>query len=147
MNRTYELAPWADVLYSGDVRFWADYDPKFAGLQVCGECRCGGREFVDVRAWLPATSELHLSGSQALVYAASWGCSKIILTGFDLQGGHWHADHNSPNLPASSFDQKIEGLRNLAPDLKEFGVRVINATPAGALNCFERMDLQDALSD
>lgn len=148
VNRTYELAPWADVLYSGDARFWSSYQPNFAGMKVCGDCDCEdkGRHFADARAWLPDTCEMHISGAQALVYTAAWGANPIILTGFDMWGGHWHADHNAPLIPESSFAQRIVGFRKLKADLDALGVCVINATPGSALGCFEGMDLHDALT-
>lgn len=150
VNRTWELAPWADVLYSGDPRFWRDYDTAgFEGLKVAGAKTDTvhtvpddfGGVFDDVLAWLPKCARLHLSGSQAIVYAACWGARRIVLTGFDMLGGHWHGEHNS--APRSSYAENAEGLEMLAAEL--VGVEIVNCSRQTAVRRIPRARLEDVI--
>ncbi len=90
------------------------------------------------------------SGFQAVNLALLWGCKTIVLIGFDMQstGGkhHFFGDHppgigqaNQP--PFSKMIRFFERASTRLPD----GVRIINATPGSALQCFEIMELADAL--
>jgi hypothetical protein len=75
----------------------------------------------------------------------------VIPTGFDMQHTdgkrHDHADHPAPlhNFSAGMPGLCLEKFRVLAPQIKAAGCRVINATRQTALDCFERMELCDAL--
>lgn len=152
VNRTWKLCPWADVLYSGDPRFWQDYDTSgFEGLKVVG-CRQNGEDSVpqslgeteDVKAWLPRGNVgLHLSGTQALLYAARWGAARVLLTGFDMAGGHWHADHNQ-RMPVD-WPVHVAGLAGLAAGLNAMGCQVINCTPHPAVDFCPKAELQAVL--
>lgn len=152
VNRTWKLCPWADVLYSGDPRFWHDYDTSdFAGLKVVG-CRSDGDKVVpdslgeteDVKAWLPVGDTwLHQSGTQAIVYAASWGAARVLLTGFDLAGGHWHADHNLNQRV--DWPKHVAGLAGLVAGLNAMGCEVLNCSRRPAVNFCPESDLGEAL--
>lgn len=152
VNRTWMLCPWADVLYSGDPRFWRDYDTsKFRGLKVVG-CRQNGEDSVpeklgeteDVKAWLPTGDVwLHTSGTQAVIYAARWGASRVLLTGFDMAGGHWHEDHNQ-HLDVD-WPKHIAGLAGVAAGLGAMGCEVLNCSRSPAVNFCPASDLGEAL--
>lgn len=144
VNRTWELAPWADVFYSGDRRFFEQHgDPEFKGLKVTGDEYRSGYKFADAKKWLPASTWLHNSGAQALVYAVAWGARRVALTGFDMAPGHWHAENPNWNPKESTFAKFISGLSALAPDLAERGVEVFNCSRRSALTCFPTAALRD----
>lgn len=142
INRTWELCPWADVLYSSGASFWREHDPDFGGLKVAGGVKWPGTVYDDVNAWLPADKGLRNSGAQAIVYAEAWGASRILLTGFDMQGKHWHPCHKDGN-PYVRFPVFRVGLGLLA---KEMNIPVINCSRETALACFPRMTIDEALA-
>ena len=89
------------------------------------------------------------SGYQAINLAYLFGAVKIVLLGFDMQrtGGlsHWHGNHPAAinrDLPVTTFLKKFP---DLARDLEAEGVEVINATRETALECFKKVDLEEAL--
>jgi hypothetical protein len=87
------------------------------------------------------------SGYQAINLAYLFGAVRIVLLGFDMQykGGlvHWHGDHPmaiNRECPVRSFVKKFP---RLADDLKSEGVEVLNATRETALDCFQKIGIED----
>jgi len=90
------------------------------------------------------------SGFGALMLAIAMGASPIYLLGFDLkcdQNTHWHNGYPGQN----AFDQnrKNESFRELfdefAPALGKIGFKIINLNPDSALECFEKMTVNEVL--
>lgn len=77
------------------------------------------------------------------------GAKKMILLGFDMQetGGksHWHGNHPGALNRHSPYKSWIPNFERLARDLRDAGVDVVNATRETALNCFKKVNLEDAL--
>lgn len=89
------------------------------------------------------------SGYQAINLAYLMGASRIVLLGFDMQktGGksHWHGDHPSGLNRQSPLKSFAKNFPALAKDLSAAGVEVVNATRETALECFPKIQLEDAL--
>ena len=91
------------------------------------------------------------SGHQAIGLAVLWGASRILLLGFDMAATrgrlHWHADHNDKTLgnPCDFAAWRLR-LAQAMPDLRRFGVEVINCSRETQLHCFERRSLAHALA-
>lgn len=166
VNCTWQLVPWADVMYAGDSGWWDRYGADAADFQ-------GERWTRDEMAALKY--RLHLvrkregkglcrergfvhtggnSGFQAVNLAWHFGARRIVLLGFDMHrknGGHWHGEHHDtrgrPMLSAPSTHITI--WRNefdaMAFDLRAEKVEVLNATEGSALTCFPKVDLARAL--
>jgi hypothetical protein len=87
------------------------------------------------------------SGAGAIVTAALGGASKIILLGYDCQktGGksHWHGDHPKHLGNAS----RIDGWKQKFSELSKYyaKIEILNASRETALECFPRVELEDAL--
>lgn len=166
INDTIKLAPWADVHYACDVRWWQTYArlpevQTFGGKRVC--LKCPGMEppdGVEPQEWRDGaglgTEIIHTgsnSGYQAINYAYLQGARTIVLLGYDMQltdgKTHHHGDHpaglNNPN--ARTLANWVPKFRKLAQDLRDRGVRVINCTRATALRCFAQMPLERALDE
>jgi hypothetical protein len=157
VNNNWERAPWADALYACDGKWWRQYQPDFAGQKWAYEDP-GRDDVTRVRGIAGASlgadpSHIKLgnnSGFQAINLAYHFGCDRIVLLGFDMQGGHWHAPHREtsggtmtdPSAANLSFWRK--GLHRLAGDLSQRGVRLINASRETALK-IERMTIVEAL--
>lgn len=160
IGNTGELAPFADVLYSGDASWWRHYGHRyasFAGRRVA--LAMGGLpEGVE---GLPYRNEPglglgvihtgHNSGYQAINLAFLEGATTIVLLGYDMQHTdgkrHWHDDHPAPlgNFCSGMPELCRQRFPPLASDLAARGVRVLNASRQTALACFERIPLPDAL--
>lgn len=161
--RVPAFAPWADVLYAADTRWWLTYKDRalaFPGTKVTIRDRNGLPDCVEllqVSATFPFDSRpTHLvtggnSGYQAVHLAVHYGVKRIILLGFDMKEGlnnrrHWFGNH-----PGS-----LNARGNFAPWLRQFkafgsvlehklGVEVINCTTDTALKCFRQARLEEVL--
>lgn len=90
------------------------------------------------------------SGYQAINLAYLMGASSVVLLGYDMGNtsvkSHWHGDHPgelNKQLPTALWLEKFPAL---AADLKYEGVKVVNATRETALTCFDRLPLEEALT-
>lgn len=90
------------------------------------------------------------SGAAAISLAAERGAVTIILLGYDCQAtngmAHWHGNHPPTLGNARSMGIWAESFGKLAKALQSRGVRVLNASRATALTCFDRIDLETALA-
>jgi hypothetical protein len=153
INNTFQLAPWADMLYAADVKWWTFTDWKsFAGLKVT----CDVTVFKDLlhlrhtgdKGFDPDPGCVRTgrnSGYQAIHIAAHAGCKRILLCGFDMRGGHWHGPHKRPlRDDGNVYARWIPHFATLKPELDRRGIEVINCTPGSALKCFSMMALDEA---
>jgi hypothetical protein len=93
----------------------------------------------------------HNSGYQAINLAVLAGAKTIILLGYDARepeagnASHWFGNH--PRIePQSVFALYRQACKAGAASIKAAGVRVINCSPGSAIDAFEKMELQNALS-
>ena len=119
VNESYQLCPWAEVLYSCDGAWWQLRHSKingFAGLKLCFDAprgdppqkinkivvaKHGDDKYVnDFLFSDPGVvgSGGH-SGFQMINLSAQFGATGIMLVGFDMDSGsgiHWHGQHPVP---------------------------------------------------
>jgi len=164
INNSWALAPWADLLYAADYKWWKSVDglPEFRGLKMAGEKRAReefeGIEYLAVSRddRLDLSADLKVgsgsnSGFQMLNAAAvKFHCRKIILVGFDMRldmGLHWHGPHpKGMNNPSErNIGRMRRAMENAAKPLAALGVTVINASPVSALENYPKMAFEDAL--
>lgn len=160
INNTFQLAlSWADMVYAADAAWWAKYHAgtaQFQGLKVsCSETpfvdvlrvQYSGRDGFDVNPAYIRTGGN--SGYQAIHIAAHAGCTRILLCGFDMRGGHWHGRHESPlrEHGEAIYDRWLARFATLAPALEERGIEVINCTPNSALKVWPFQPLEEALHE
>lgn len=155
------MAPWADVLFAADIKWWNHYQDralKFEGRKVCIVHR---RNFPQVYS-LQRSSELvfdprptHLvfggnSGYMALHLAVHFGAKRILLCGYDMKdsGGrkHWFGNHSGKLNSKARYHYWIRSFDRLAPRLAKMKVEVINCSTNTALRCFPRTTLEKALN-
>lgn len=89
------------------------------------------------------------SGAGAVSLAVHGGAQRIVLLGYDCQHTdgrtHWHGDH-PPQLGNARVVKKWpDRFRRLARSLDP-GICVLNATRETALDCWPRMNLEEALA-
>lgn len=167
INDAWRLAPWADVLYACDGRWWRKHGgvTDFKNLKVT---LSNGAD--QVRAWPEievlentGTEGLEVSprglrtgrngGYQAINLAVHLGARRILLLGYDMKADargrtHWFGDHEDwptrPNLYRDVFLPHFEGL---AHALDALGVATVNCTPGSALEVFPKASLEQTLAD
>lgn len=156
INDAWRLAPWANVLYACDGRWWNYHigavrdgfrgslwtqDEKaaqeFEINRVIGRSE-PGISFKDV---------IHFgmnSGFQALNLAIIWGAKEIILLGYDMKSNgkqHFFGDHPKGVDSPRPFNKFIDAYNFAAPMIEKAGINVINCSPDTALTCFKRQSL------
>lgn len=139
VSNSYTVAPWADVLASVDLKWWANYRQalKFEGEKICkSEYARVVKQFRPPELLAGCNSGLY-----AMLKAKHMGASSIFLLGFDMQGTHFFGKHPEPlnNTTSARFQQHINQFN------KWDGPKVINCTPGSALKKFEMGRIQDIL--
>ena len=154
VNNAYQVAPWADVLYAADDKWWSWHKgaPTFAGLKyTIAPTR---------RAWpglvvLRNTGQHGLerdpsglrtglnSGYQAIGLAVHLGASRIVLLGYDMMGDHYFGSH--PDKTRPPFAPCLKAFATLPGPLAEAGVEVVNATRRTALKTFPCVPIDTVL--
>jgi len=94
------------------------------------------------------------SGFGALMLAIALGCRRIGLLGFDLKvkeekgrkKTHWHKGYS---YSSSNLERKLDAFRKCFEEFYSTiagqGIKVVNLNPDSALQCFEKMSLENFL--
>lgn len=155
------LAPWADILFAGDAKWWHCYKDralKFPGRKVClrpslpfpqvYSLKQSHKQVFDERPQFLVQGGN--SGYMALHLAVHLGAKRIILLGFDMgfkgKQRHWFGNHPPRLNSRPNFTRWIHAFGKLAPVLQKKGIQVINCTPTTALRCFKKAPLEMALN-
>lgn len=162
VNNSWQLAPWAELLYAADGRWWDAYPAArdFAGLKVTAEPAAAQRHGLHRVTVLEGEQAHRIStepgvlghgghgGFQAINLAVQLGARTILLVGIDLQGEHWHGDHQPPlrNPKPGKLALWRDRLDAQAGRLAELGVEILVASPGSALTAYRRASLEEALA-
>lgn len=161
INTTFQLALWADVLYGCDLEWWNSVSgaPDFTGEKWTVNRKAADKwklNFIQGRGGNGLSLEdgmIHHgsnSGFQAMNLAVLWGAKKIVMLGFDMKPSadglrHWHGEHPQGVRRRSDYQVFAKFFELAAPQFKEIGVKVINATRDTALSCFETATLESVI--
>jgi hypothetical protein len=97
------------------------------------------------------------SGASAINVAYHLGAKLIVLLGFDMKSAgdapedmNWHTDHltmglNKNNPKQNIFKRFLQCFPDIAVDADTLGIKIINANPDSAIDCFETMALEEAM--
>lgn len=148
-NQSFDCAPWADVIWGSDYKWWREYWARIESLPGRkltvrqGEVHRGVDHleishavFDDRPEYLSCGGN---SGYAALCLAAKLGASRMLLYGFDMRkvNGRARRFDYPPDLNANGrYQHWAANFDRLAPQLKARHVSVINCTPGSALRCF-----------
>jgi hypothetical protein len=152
------MAPWADVLYAADCKWWRHYADRalaFQGIKVTIKNTVPWPEVYSLKQSTEYGSfdprPTHLvsggnSGYQALHLAVHFGATRILLLGFDMMEGrnrrrHWFGSHPGRLDSRGNFSTWLRAFEKFARVLNEMNVEVINCTAETALRSFRRMPL------
>jgi hypothetical protein len=151
-NTTYQMARWADVLFACDARWWRHYHEDvtatFPGrkLTVDYVMEYLGVESLCASPWFQRYGN---TGACAVSFGIAGNPDRVVMLGYDCQRKngevHWHGDHPKGFTNGKSIALWPNIFRKVARQAEHAGVEVINASRVTALNCFERMELEDAL--
>lgn len=162
INRSFRLAPWANVLYFCDRHWWILDGPevlaKFDGLIVSVSQTIHPRvklmRNTGVSGLAHSPTDLKHgtnSGYQAINLAFHFGVKKIVLLGYDMRvvNGETHAHGGYGTEPAvmSHILEKrmLPYFPMLVEPLRLAGVEVVNATEGSMLDCWPRVKLSEIL--
>lgn len=170
VNTSYQLAPWADILYFCDEAWygwWRDSESfrNFGGIKVALQNarswewdkeikvleNYGGPEaqtgLCEIRDGVYTGRN---SGNQAIQLAAHLGAKRILLLGFDMRADgprtHWHMTHRRPTPPEDFKNSMLPWFAPLVEPLRRRGVEVVNCTPGSAIDCFQKMAIEEVLA-
>lgn len=165
VNNGYQLAPWADMLYASDPRWWEKHPEarKFSGIKVTAKeepARLYGLNLVtligsidtdDDRFSVEVPGAVARGGNSAfqlvniLVQA---GVRRLMLVGFDFVGKHWHEDHPLPlkNPSPHTLEKWRRRFDANEPTLRSLGVDVLNVSSVSVLRSYRRATIDEALA-
>lgn len=165
INTTYQLAPWADILYAADALWWSVHkDMDFAGTKVSIQqipgcttrpnvpddvrvLRNSGNRGFDSDPSALRVGGYGLSGYQAIHLAMHTGARRILLCGYDGKGGHWHGDHPAP---LSSSELPLRRALPAYPDLADaasaLNIEILNCAIDSAIRAFPVAHLSECLA-
>lgn len=169
VNDSWQLAPWADVLYACDMKWWKWHHEEarksFEGLRVTNDnTKQIFQSFPELSVlhgkhapgFSRESSTIHYgrnSGYQAVNLALLTGTKTVILLGFDYNynhrngAAHWFGDHpDKVRTGEAGFKRWIKEWETTVDDVKQFGARIINCSPGTSLTLYETMELTDALA-
>lgn len=166
INDAYRLAPFADVLFASDAKWWRHhkYVHEFQGQRWSHdhngstwpqEAKENGIKLIQGKNMNGLSRDprfIHFganSGFQAINLAVHCRVKRIILLGFDCMQhsgkSHFfgsHPTHLERNSPYAMFRQHFN---QAAIDLVGMGVDVINCTRITSIRCFEQRPLRQVL--
>jgi hypothetical protein len=159
INTSWELVPWADMLYACDVGWWQTTRgaPAFKGLKVTQDklAKEGYADLIriEVKGDEILTERLGMvgaggnSGFQAVNLAAQLGAMGIALIGFDYQGDHWHGRHPVPctNPDEHNFIKWRKALNKAQSKLAGMGIDVVNCSEHSSLIAYPKITIGQML--
>ena len=170
INDAYRLAPFAEVCYFADAQWWNWHKDKpefrdFAGQKCSIADSIAGIGDAAVHIMANAAGRGHSvglsldptrivtgrhSGYQALNLAILAGARTVILLGFDAREPttgptHWFGEHATPT-PLAAYAEYRRAFSAGETAIKAAGVRVLNCSPGSAIDAFEKIDLEQALT-
>jgi len=152
-NATFLHAPWADVLFGFDARFWGVYGQRakleFKGRMVTHSQTLPNAHSVEsthgCEWFMPAGN----SGACAANYALAGHPERVILLGCDAQltGGraHFFGNHEGGLTNCLSIGRWPSDFKQVAAKAAMMRIAVINASRETRLDCFPRAALEDLL--
>jgi hypothetical protein len=169
VNRMYDFAPWAHLLYGCDFAFWQVHYTairrKFAG-SLWTQDADAARQFPGLN-YVHAVNGADLkpaggiscgiidepggnSGFQLLSLFVRAGAKRIVLLGYDMGAtgtGHAHDDHPlfMGNPTQHQFAKWVKGFNAAAEQAQHLGIEIINCSRETALTCFRRSTIGECL--
>jgi hypothetical protein len=158
INTTYKSAPWADVLYAPDLKWWSWHPDavQFQGFKFALGPRHApgvtglewtGREGIEDDPHAVRTGG-H-SGYAAINLAMHLGARRIVLLGYDLDqsaDGHHHHHDEHPDESHPRYEHRRAVYATCLEPLAKKGIAILNASRHTTIEAIPRATLAEALS-
>lgn len=162
LNDSFYLAPWADILYFGDLKWWQSRREAIIRIFCGGDIYTLDNQIARVKA-VHSTGKDGLeidpsgvrngsnSGFASINLAYHFGVKRIVLLGYDMKcDGEWmHWNKRQEPQKPIKFQQTLNMFNAYFPSLKaplaHAGVEVINANPDSNLTVWPRVPLAEVL--
>jgi hypothetical protein len=153
-NTSFRLAPWADVLFGFDAKWWREHIAEVRSVfkgrmlsQAQVASNVAGVESLYGSKWFRGFGN---SGACAISVALCAGASRVVLIGYDCGftpdgKRHWHPDHPNGMSNCKSIARWPYQFGQVAKEAEKRKVPVLNASRQTALKCFARVGLAEAL--
>jgi len=163
VNNSWELVPFADVLFACDTSWWNVHIQKVQS-EFKGELWTSSRRAREIHPvkfiasednpGLNTTGRINLggnSGYQSINLAYVFGAKRILMLGFDCKPdatgkAHWFGQHGKGLSQKQNFSKWKERYPKLAKDLDKHNIETYNLTRDTALSCFKQMSLEEAIN-
>jgi len=150
VNNSWELVPWCDYLYAGDIKWWEGYANKVPStIQKWTSAKKAAAKFG--LNYHPATGAFN-SGMRALIWAMENGYKRIFLLGYDCSlknGVHWHGSHDAKKGLNNPDKGRVvawqEHFMKVFIKARKLGVEIINCSRYTELTCFKYSELEFVL--
>jgi hypothetical protein len=77
---------------------------------------------------------------QSINIAFLAGAARVVLLGFDMKPGNWHALHQTPQTPSYFATHLFPSIEKMGQEAVQAGMGLINTTPASAPTAFPMAD-------
>jgi hypothetical protein len=158
INSSYQRAPWADYLVWCDVRWWIERREEvmrmFTGEVVTNwpsqdnACKVLKKIKPPLSLDPGILAMEHTSTVAAINLAVHLGVKEIVLLGvdqcFDGDKTHHHVPHRWP-IGKRAYDLQTSDFMKIAPQLTQWGISVVNASPRSTLKCWPYKPFEETL--
>lgn len=150
VNESWQLAPFCKHIYGGEFKWWSA-----RGHQITVPAErwtCSHKAAMQFGVRLHRAKGGFNSGMRAIQWGIWRGARCIALLGYDCsikRGLHWHGAHTTAPLKNPTEEKLIKWqgqFARIALAAKRAGVNVINCSRQTELKCFDRVQLEEALS-
>lgn len=149
VNSTWKLAPWCDVLFAGDMRWWKSYghEVDIPAMRISNSKTAGTKYGAAPMRRSEASNGSHNSGMLAIEWAIQKGATKVYLLGFDCSienGTHHHGDHmKTPNPTEGRCHSWQKQFKRLAKHYPK--AQIFNCSRETELMAFPLASLESVL--
>lgn len=152
-NTTYQMCPWADILFGYDKKWWEYYinDVKklFRGrlMSYSGALVNFGVDNLSHTNWF---KNFQHSGACIIGLAIECGAKQVILLGYDCKiddKAHWHGNHPQGFNNCKSISQWHIHHDEVKKFAERKGCEVLNASRDTALDCYKKVSLEAVLNE
>lgn len=161
IKENYQLCPWAEIVYGCDVHWWRhrrglpDYQglklaydkaASFCGIQLIGITNPKDDVLSFDRPGIVASGGN--SGFQLFNLVLQFGCTGVLLLGFDMGGEHWYGRNRwdfANNPDASNFKRWARAFDANAAKVGEMGVDVVNSSKNSRITAYRYATIAETI--
>jgi len=163
INTSWELVPWAEMMYACDIGWWQLHrgGTAFPGLRVTQDIMActmfPGSKLIRIEVntaddvlLFKEFGSVATGGNgtfQAFNLMLQMGVAGIALIGCDMFGDHWHGRHPPPctNPDERNLERWRKAFDDAAPVLAQRGVDVVNCSQMSRITAYPKMTIDQML--